>query len=165
MDLKQKIREDLRAAFKGRKEIETSTLRMLSASVLNKEKEKRNKLAKEGFAIEELEDKSKLTKEEIIKVVFSEVKKRKEAISEYKNAGKQNLAEKEMEETEILQKYLPEQLSGQEIERFAKEVINRIAATDIRETGKVMKELMPKVGNKAEGEIVSKIVRELLLKS
>jgi len=165
MDLKQKIKEDLNVAFKSRREMETSTLRMLSASILNKEKEKRGRLAEKGLDIEELENQSRLTEEEVIRVVFSEAKKRKEAISEYRKAKKQDLAEKEAEEAEILQRYLPEQLSEQEIEKLAREVINKVGATDIREVGEVMKELMPKVENKADGKIVSRVVRELLLKS
>jgi len=165
MDLKQKIKEDLNVAFKSRREVETSTLRMLSASILNKEKEKRSRLAGEGLNIEELENQSRLTEEEVVRVVFSEVKKRKEAISEYGKAKKQDLAEKESEEAEILQRYLPKQLSEQEIEKLAREVINKVGATDIREVGEVMKELMSKVENKADGKIVSGVVRELLLKN
>lgn len=162
MGLKQKIKEDLNIAFKGKREIEKSTLRMLSASIINNEKEKRGELVKSGLASEELENKSQLEEEEIVKVVFSEIKKRKEAIHEYEKAGKQDLAEKEKKEAEILQRYLPEQLSEEEIEKLAKEVIDKIGATDIREMGKVMKELIPKIGNEAEGKVVSRIVREIL---
>ena len=154
MTLKGKIQEDLNSAIKSKREIETSTLRMLSAAILNKEKEKRYKSGKS-------ED-IPLIDEEIIEVVFNEVKKRKEAIELYEKGDRQELADKEKKEAEILQKYLPEQLTEEEVKRLVKEAIAKVGAKEQKDMGKVMAELMPQVKGKADGGLVSKVVKELL---
>lgn len=163
-DLKHKIQEELNQAIKKSEEPTRSTLRVLLAAILNKEKEKRYKIAKEQKeAVEkELVEKSVLTDDEIIEVVASEVKKRKEAILEFRKGKRQDLVEKEKAEVEVLQKYLPEQISEEEIKKLVKEAIDKIGAKEIRDMGKVMAELMPKVKGKADGKIVSQIVKELL---
>jgi len=164
MDLKEKIITDLKNALKEKKELEVSVLRMLLAAILNKEKEKRAKLAKEeeGLKEEELAKKSQLTDEEVLEVVSSEAKKRKEAIEGFKQGEREDLVKKEEAELEILKKYLPEQLSEEEIKKLAQEAIEKVGATSLKDIGKVMAELMPKVQGKAEGGLVSKIVKELL---
>lgn len=162
MSLKEQIQEDLKTALKDKKELEISTLRMLNAQILNKEKEKRSKLAKESLSEEEIIEKSGLTDEEIIEVVSSEVKKRKEAILNFEKGERQDLASKEKKEIEFLNKYLPEQLSEEEVKKLAQEAIDKVRASDIKEIGKVMAEVMPKVKGKADGNLVSKVVRELL---
>lgn len=154
MTLKEKIQEDLNSAIKSKREIETSTLRMLSAAILNKEKEKRYKSGKS-------ED-IPLIDEEIIEVVFNEVKKRKEAIELYEKGDRQELADKEKKEAEILQKYLPEQLTEEEVKKLVKEAIAKVGAKEQKDMGKVMAELMPQVKGKADGGLVSKVVKELL---
>jgi len=165
MSLKEKIIQDLSSATKEKKETEVSVLRQLSAAILNKEKEKRFKLTKEKPDISEkdLEKESQLgTDEEIVEVIFSEAKKRKEAILEFEKGERQDLAEKEKKELEILQKYLPEQLSEEEIKKLVKEVIKKVGAKEIKDTGKVMAEMMPQVKGRADGNLVSKVVKELL---
>ena len=165
MTLKEKIKNDLIQALKGKKETEASTLRMLSAAILNKEKEKRYKLSKQKPELteKELEQESQLTDEEVIEAVSSEIKKRKESILEFEKGERLDLAEKEKAEIEILEKYLPEQLSEEEIKKLAKEVIEKVGAKELKDMGKVMAELMPQVKGKADGSTVSKIVKELLL--
>jgi len=162
--LKQRIQQNLKDALKGKRKIELSTLRLVLASILNREKEKRYKIAKEKPELEEkeLEKESQLTDEEIIKVVFSETKKRKEAIESFEKGGRTDLVEKEKKELEVLQKYLPEQISEQEIKRMAEQVIKEIGAKDLKDMGKVIGNLIPKVKGRAEGSAVSKVVRELL---
>lgn len=163
MALKEEIQDDLISALKEKKEIEAGTLRMLNAAVLNKEKEKRAKLAKEKEMTEkELIEKSQLTDEEMIEVISSEAKKRREAISEFEKGERKDLAEKEKKEMEILKKYLPEQLPEEKIKKLVQEVIEKVGASEIKDIGKVMAELMPQVKGKAEGGLVSKIVKELL---
>lgn len=162
MLLKLKIKQDLNSFIKERKELETTTLRMLNAAILNKEKEKRARLAKENLEEKELVEKSQLNEEEIIEVISSEAKKRKEAIAGFEQGGRIESAEKEKKELGILQKYLPEQMSEEEIKKLAQEAIAKIGASEARDTGKVMAELMPKVKGKADGGLVSKIVKELL---
>ena len=162
--LKEKIQNDLNTALKGKKDIEVGTLRMLSAAILNKEKEKRAKLAKgeEKLTEKELVEKSRLTDEETVEVISSEVKKRKEAILEFEKGEREDLVEKEKKEIEVLKKYLPEQLPEEEIKKLAQEVIDKVEATEMKDMGKVMAELMPQVRGRAEGGLVSKIVKDLL---
>jgi len=164
MIIKEKIQKDLTQATKKKEALPTSVLRMLLAAILNKEKEKRYKFAKaEPEPIEkELIEKSQLTDEEVIEVISSEVKKRKESILEFEKGERQDLAEKEKKEIEVLNKYLPEQLSEEDINKLAKEAIEKVGARELKDMGKVMAELMPQVKGKAEGSLVSKIVKELL---
>jgi len=159
-----KIQKDLKEALKKKDEIIVSVLRMLLAAILNKEKEKRYKIAKAEPELieEELIEKSQLTDEEVIEVISSEVKKRKESILEFEKGERQDLVEKEKKEIEVLNKYLPEQLSEEDIKKLAKEAIEKIGATEPKDVGKVMQELMPQVKGKADGATVSKIVKELL---
>ena len=177
MTFKEKIREDFKKFLKEKKEIEVSTLRMLSSAIFNREKEKRYKLSKDYYPPttlplerapkpdlkeKDLEKESQLTDEEIVQVIFSEIKKRREAIEGFEKGKRQDLAEKEKKELEVLQKYLPEQFSGDKIKKIAKEVIEEVEAEGLKDLGKVMGKLMPKLKGKAEGGLVSKIVKELL---
>ena len=152
--LKEKIQKELTEAIKKREELKASVLRLLTAAILNKEKEKRYKLKEEKD--------TPLTDEEVVEVITSEVKKRKEAILEYEKGQRQELADKEKKEAEILQAYLPEQLSEDEIKKIVKEAINQTSAKDLKDMGRVMAALMPRIKGRAEGGTVSNIVKELL---
>jgi len=165
--LKEKIEKDFQKTLKERKAIETSTLRMLKAAIFNNEKEKRYKLSKTKPELieEELEKESQLIDEEIIEVISSEVKKRKEAILEFEKGQREDLVEKEKKEIEILKKYLPEQLSEEEIKKLAKETIKQIGAKETKDMGKVMAELMPRIKGRADGSLAPKIVKDLLGKN
>lgn len=156
MNLKEKIRQDLNSFLKEKKELEVSVLRLLIAAILNKEKDKRYQL-KEGQDIS-------LTDEEVIKVIISEAKKRKEAILNFEKGKRKDLAEKEKKELMVLQRYLPEQISEQEIKSLAQEVIRKLGVKDIKDMGKVMAELMSKIRNRADGSVISNIVRQLFKK-
>lgn len=151
MSLKEEIQSDLKQALKEKDTERCSVLRMLWAAIQNMEIQKRKK--EEG-----------LTDEEIVEVISSEVKKRKESAQQYGDANRKDLAQKEEEEITILQKYLPEQLSEEEIRRLVKEAIGEVGASDPSQMGKVMGALMPKVKGRAEGGLVSKIVQEELSK-
>lgn len=158
MTLKEKIQQELNAALKEKKELEVLTLRQLLAAFLNKEKEKQYKLSKN-------QDNSKdfsLTEEEMIESVSAEAKKRREAVEGFEKGGRQESADKERRELEILKKYLPEQLPEEEIKSLAKEAIVKTGAKEIKDIGKVMAELSSKIKGKADGSFVSKIVKELL---
>ncbi len=174
--LKQKIQDDLTKAIKGGDEISRSTLRMLLAAILNKEKEKRYKISKDPSTSlraekpdlneEELIKKSVLTDEEILDVISSEIKKRKDAIVLYEKGNRPELADKEKKEIEILKKYLPEQLSEEELKKLVEESIAKIgkdpSASSGQVRGRIMADLMPKVKGKADNSEISKIVKELL---
>ncbi len=154
MSLKEKIQQDLKESLKAKEELRSSVLRLLLASMLNKEKGNRYRSGKEEDA--------KLTEDEILEVVASEVKKRREAAAEYEKGGRPELADKEKKELEILQKYLPEQMSEEEIRKLVLEAAKKAGASGPKDMGKVMAELMPKVKGRADGALVSKIVKEEL---
>ena len=171
--LKRTIRDNLTQALKKGDEVACSTLRMLLAAILNKEKEKKYK--------EKIEEEAELTDEEVVEVISSEIKKRKEAILEFSAFAEggekdrikrdkmkkkvKNFIKKEKAEKEVLEKYLPEQLSEEEIRKLAKEAIEEVGAKEIKDMGRVMAEIMPKVKGKADGDTVSKIVKDILAKA
>lgn len=161
MDLKQLIQTDLKEALKRKEVFLAGILRFLNAAIKNKELEKRAKLSKTQ-QIEKLEELSQLTDDEIIEVISSEIKKRKESISQFEKGGRIDLVEQAKKELEILVRYMPEQMTEEEIRKIAKEAIAEIGAKEIKDLGRVMAELMPRVRGKAEGGLVSKIVKELL---
>jgi uncharacterized protein YqeY len=109
-----------------------------------------------------LEKQRQLVEEEVLEVISSEIKKRKEAILLFEKGERQELAEKEKREIGILQNYLPEQLPEEELRKLVKEAIEKTGAKEMKDMGKIMAELMPKVKGKADGSLVSKIVKELL---
>lgn len=163
-NLKRQIQEDLKAALKKKEEIKVSAIRMLNAAISNKEIEKRSKLSRQKPELksEELAEQSILTDEETIETIVSESKKRKEAIAGFEKGGRADLVEKEKRELEILKKYLPEQLPEEEIRKIVKDIIQKTEAASIKDMGKVMAGLMPKVKGRADGFLVSKIVKESL---
>jgi len=144
--LKEKIQEQLKEAMKSRDKVKTRTLRMVIAALKN-------------FEVEKM---GEATDEEIIQIIQKEVKRRKEAIEEYKKAGREELAQSEREELEILMEYLPKQLTEDEIRSLALEVIKEVGASSLKDLGKVMKVIMPKVKGRADGKVVNRIVREIL---
>lgn len=162
--LKERIKEDVKEALKRGEKEKVSVLRMVLASMTEAEKKKRYTLSKSNSEAkqEELEEKSQLTEEEAIEVIFSGVKKRKDAISEFEKGKRQDLVEKEKREIEILKPYLPKQLSEEEIEEVAKGVIKEVGAKNPKDMGKVMASLMPKLKGKADGKTASQIVKNLL---
>ncbi len=184
MPLKEKIQSELKSFLKNGKSFEVGVFRMILASIKNKEIEKRTRLhrdfggqARPSFAeqnlggqaklsedelIKKLEEMSKLTDEEIIDVISCEAKKRKEAILEYEKGKRQELAEKEKKELGILEKYLPEQLSEEEIRKLVEEAIKKTNAREPKEMGRVMAELMPKIKGRADGRVANRIVKEFL---
>ncbi len=162
--LKDKLETDFKNALKQKKEIEVSVLRLLKTDIFNKEKEKRYQLSKENpdFTDKELEEKSILTDEEILDVIILKTKKSEEAIAEFRKGKRDDLVKKEEQELEVLKTYMPQQLEEKEIKELAKEVIKETKAESIKDMGKVMSGLMPKVKGKASGALISKIVKDLL---
>jgi len=162
MSLKEKIQNSLKKAMQEKDQLKVSVLRMLMAAIFNKEKGKRVNFSKTEEA-EKLDELSKLTDEETMEVVSSESKKRKDSIEQYCKYNRQDLAEQEKKELEILMKYLPEQMNEEEIRKIVREKINEIGASTPQDTGKVMGALMSQLKGKTEGDIVNKIVQEELM--
>jgi len=163
--LKEQILQNLNVAVKEKKDTEVLVLRQILATVLNKEKEKRFKKSKEktGLSEQELEKESILTEEEVLEVVSYEAKKRRESITEFGKGGRNDLVEKEKKELAIIETYLPKQLSEEEIRNLVKEAIEKTGAKEQKDMGRVMAELMPKTKGKADGSLVSRIVKESIV--
>lgn len=159
--LKEKLQADMKEAMRAGNVAKRMVLSLLQSAIKNKELQKRAKSGKE----EELND------EEIMDVISSEAKKRKESVESYEKGGREELAQKERDELSILMEYMPEQMPEDEIRTEAKKAIVEIRSTgsgqagakDIKEMGKVLGALMPKVKGRADGTTVSRIVREELL--
>ncbi len=165
MALKEKIQSEIKQAMTEKKSLEVSVLKMLMAAIQNKEKEKRAKLSKEEKDAEKLEELSQLNDEEILEVISSEVKKRKDSIEQYQKGNRDDLVKQEKEELGILAEYMPEQMPEEEIRKIVKKKIEELGASGPQETGKVMGAVMPELKGKAEGGIISKIVQEELKKA
>jgi len=163
VSLKEKIQTDLKETLPQRDNLRISVLRMLLAAVFNKEKEKRARLSKTE-EIEKLDELSKLTDEEVLEVVSSEVKKHKDSIEQYEKGNRPDLVEKEKKELKILMSYLPEQMNEEKIRKLVKEKIKELGASGPKDIGKVMGVLMPQLKGKAEGGAINKIVQEELAK-
>lgn len=146
MGLKERITQDLKDAMKSKDQVRVRTLRMILTTIRNIEVEK----MKEA------------TDEDVIDALQKEAKKRREAIEQYEKAGRNDLADEERKELSVIEKYLPEQMSEEEIKGLAKEIIEQLGASTVKDLGKIMKEIMPKVKGRADGKLVNRIVRELL---
>ncbi|MCX7832158.1 MAG: GatB/YqeY domain-containing protein, partial [Actinobacteria bacterium] len=105
---------------------------------------------------------SELSDEELLKLISKEIKKIEEAAETFREGGSEQRALEELEEAEILKEYLPEPLSPQELEKIVSEAIEEIGATSIKDMGKVMKVILPRVAGRADGKIVSEIVKSRL---
>ena len=154
--LKQTIQVNTTEALKAGDQFLVGTLRMLLSSILTKEKDKRYK--------EKLKEDAELTDEEVLDVISSEIKKRKDAIALYTQGKRPELAEREQKEIDILIKYLPEQLSGEELKKLVAESISKTGAKEMKDMGKVMADLMPRVKGRADNSEISKIIKEKLAK-
>lgn len=146
MSIKEKLNEDLKKALKEGKKERLSVIRMAKAAIINEEKDR----------MHELND------DEVIEVISREVKKRKDAKEEYERLGRSDKADELQREIEILQEYLPLQLTEEELEEIVKKTITEIGAKDLKDLGMVMKAVLPQVKGRADGKTVNAIVKKLL---
>ena len=162
MTLKEKINQEFKEALKAKEELRVSVLRMLSSAIKNKELEKRAKIGKVGIVGEELEKQCQLTDDEVLSVISTEAKRRKDSIKQFQDGGRPEMAKQEETELKILSAYLPEQMGEEEIRKIIQESIKETGVTGVADLGKVMKILMLKVKGKADGSLVNQIVKEEL---
>jgi uncharacterized protein YqeY len=148
MTFKEKITQDLITAMKSGDADITGTLRMLKAAVMKFETSGKEKL--------------EASDSDVIQILGKEIKSRKDSVEQFKTGGRPELAAKEEIEIKILEKYLPAQMSEEEIRTVVAEVLTQTGASSKADLGKVMGALMPKVKGKADGTLVNKIVQELL---
>lgn len=145
--MENKIREDLKQAQLAKDELKVATLRLLISELT---------YAKVGKGEEPLSD------DVVISLIQKEAKKRKESIDSFKKGGRDDLATNEEAELEILQTYLPEQISDEELTKIVEESINKTGASSMADMGKVIGMVMGQVGAKAEGARVSSLVKAKL---
>ena len=148
MGLKEKLQADLTEAIRGRDEVKSGTIRMLLSAITNEE------VAGKAAKV--------LTDAEIITVLSRETKKRREAVEAFTAAKRDDLANKEKAEAVVIAQYLPEQLSEAEIKKMIADVIAETNAAGPAGMGLVMKVLQPKIAGKADGGIVSALVKAAL---
>ncbi len=146
MALKERIDEDFKRAMKEGEKDQLSTLRMLKSSIQNREIE----LGRD------------LDDEEIQEVLSKEAKSRQESIEQFEEGGRPERAEKERQELELIEQYLPEPLSDEELDRMIEGVIEEVGAEDPSDLGAVMGQIMPQVGGRADGGEVKERVRQKL---
>lgn len=158
--LKQQLKDDLKEALKAGDAKRRTVIGMAMSVIKNRELDKRGKLMKGGADASTVDAASELTDEEVIEAISSEVKKRKESITTFEQAGRSEMAAGEKEEMEILMKYLPEQLPEDQIRDIVKKAVADVKPADMKEMGKVMAAVMPHVKGKADGQVVSRIVQE-----
>jgi uncharacterized protein YqeY len=147
MSLKERITSDMTAAMKSKEAARLSTLRMVKAAVQNREIEKGGEL----------------TDEELTKLLQSLVKQRRDSVEQYDKAGRAELSEKERAEIVVIEEYLPQAASREEIERAVAEAVAETGASSMKEMGAVMKAALSKLaGRNADGRIVSEAVKAKL---
>jgi uncharacterized protein YqeY len=147
MNLKAKIVSDMTAAMKARDADRTSTLRMVKAAIMHREKE----------------GAGELTDDDVSKLLRSQVKQRRDSIEQYKQAGRQDLVDKETAEIAVIELYLPQAASAAEIEQAVTAAILETGATSMKDMGAAMKSALTKLtGKNAEGRAVSEAVKNRL---
>jgi len=149
VSLTEELQADMKTAMRDGDALRRDTLRMVIAAAQNAAKEKREPLSDE----------------EALVIITKEVKKRRESIEAYRGAGRDDLADQEQAEIDILSPYLPEQLSEDEVRALVVEAIAATDATSARDMGRVMGQLMPKVKGRADGKLVSSLVNQELAKA
>jgi uncharacterized protein YqeY len=146
MGLEERLVDEMKQAMKTSDKLRLSTIRMIRTAVKNKEIEQRKKLDDDG----------------IVRVIQGMVKKGEESIEQFKLGGRTDLVEKETKEIEILNSYLPKPLGQEEILEIIDQTIEETKASSLKDLGKVMKSVMPKLGGRAEGSFVNQLVKERL---
>lgn len=146
MDISARLSEDLKAALRSNDEVQKRTIRMLLASLKN----------------QQIENRAPLDGQQELSLLQREAKRRRETAEEYGRLGRQDMAEREMQELEVIQSYLPAALSTAELQSLVREAIAETGAASPREMGKVMAALRPRVSGRADGKVLSDLVREAL---
>jgi|JFJP01.1.fsa_nt_gi hypothetical protein len=146
MTLREQIDHDLKEAMKDKDKVRLETIRMLRSAI--------------RYA--EIEVGHELDSAEVLDIVLKQVKQRRDSISQYEQGGRPDLASKEMAEVAILQAYLPQQLTSEDVETKAKAIIAELGVTDAKGMGQVMKRLTAELKGQADGKLVSQIVKQLL---
>ncbi|MFZ0544448.1 MAG: GatB/YqeY domain-containing protein [Candidatus Promineifilaceae bacterium] len=146
MELKEQLKSDLAAAMREGETHKRDTLRMLLAAIKQIE----------------VDEQTTLDEEAVLSVLTKQAKQRRETIADAEKAGRDALVDQEKEELTFIEAYLPQMMTEDEVRRIAGEVINEVGASNIKDMGRVMGQLMPRLQGQADGRVVSAVVRQLL---
>ena len=146
MNLKKSLLSDMKGALKARDSLKLITIRGLISEIKN----------------HEIDVGRDLVEDEIISIILTQVKKRKEAAIFFDKGGREDLLEKENQEKKILQEYLPEQVSANDLKQRVQELISELGITDIKDLGKIMKTIIPEFKGRADNEQIKNLVTECL---
>ena len=144
--LKEKLLEDLKSAMKKKNTNKKNAVQMVRTAILQIEKDK-------GIEV---------TDEQIIDIIAKEVKKRKDSLADFEKANRQDLIDQINEEIEVLEGYLPKQLTDEELEEIVSKIVTEVGATNIKDMGKVMKEAKAQIGARADGKRINEMVKKIL---
>ncbi len=150
MSLKDRISEDIKSAMKAKDKIRLETVRSIKKVLLEKEVSLRP------------QGQERLTETQEIEVLSQQAKQRRDSIEQYRQAGRDDLADKEAQELAIIEEYLPGQLSEEEVGAVVDEVIAQTGATSVKDMGKVMGPVMQQLKGRADGQKIQAIVKEKL---
>lgn len=146
MELKVEIQDAMKAAMRGGDRIALSTLRLLLSAL----------------HYEEIKDRRELTQEETLRTISSLCKQRQESIEYFRTGKRNDLVEKEEAELEVLRRFLPQAFSEEQVRQLIREAVEEVGAEGLKDLGKVMKQVMPKVTGRADGKRVSELAKEML---
>jgi uncharacterized protein len=145
--LRDKIMEDVKTAMKNKESERLGAIRFLQAAIKNKEIEVRP---------------NAITEQDVLSVIKKMAKQRKDSISEYEKAGRQDLADKEKFELTVIEQYLPQQMSEEQVKQIVEQVVAEKNAADIKQMGAVIKEVMARTAGQADGKMISELVKAKL---
>ena len=146
MSLKVQLLQDMKSAMKEKDTLRKNTIQLVRSAILQEEKDNH---------VELFDD-------DVIKIISSQVKKRKSSLAEYEKSGRTDLVDDLKVEINILMSYLPEQLSDEELTSIVEKTIEEVGASSMKDMGKVMSAIIPKVQGKADNKKVSEIIRNIL---
>ena len=144
--LKEKLMEDLKNSMKNKDEIRKNTVQMVRAAILQIEKDK-------GIQVED---------DRILEIIAKEVKSKKDALKDFEKANREDLISQTNTEIEILQEYLPQQLSREEIKTELEKIISKLGATTMKDMGAIMKEAKAQMGASADGKTINEVAKEIM---
>ena len=144
--LKEKLMEDLKEAMRSKNEIKKNTVQMVRAAILQIEKDK-------GIQVED---------DRILEIIAKEVKSKRDTLKDFEKAERQDLIDQTNQEIEVLQQYLPKQLTREEIKLELEKIIVEIGATTMKDMGAIMKEAKAKMGTSADGKTINEVAKEIM---
>lgn len=146
MSLKEKLQEDLKSSMKNKDTVRKSVITLVRAAIKQYEVDKRKELSNDG----------------VIEIISKQLKQRKDSLVEFEKAGRDDLIEETKSEIQVLEEYLPQQLSEDELEQIVIETIAEVGATSMKDMGKIMSTIKPKTAGRADGRKINELVKKNL---